>query len=650
MADIGIDLGTTNSVVAFLRGGPEVISIRGKQLLPSVVALDEGDFVVGYGAKSLAASIADVVVSPKRSMGTDKQYKLGGKTYTPVDISAMILAEIKKHAEQFLGEPVDSAIVTVPAHFSQKMVEDTKLAAEQAGLKLAQLLAEPVAAAATYGSGSDETILVFDMGGGTLDCTVVDMFDNQIKGLDGDNWLGGDNFDERIVDRMCEELKAQGLDVSQDKQVRQKMKMKAELNKINLSEMNSTQVEFSHTAGGKTYAIDFRLTRKEYNGLIGDLVDRAVEKALQAVSRSGLEKEDIDVILLVGGSTLTPYVQQRLEETFGKKPSTRVDPMLAVAMGAAVCTRDIAVNPGEHRVKLRSRAEVWSEPQYTIKGRTTPGSKIEITGGAAPVDTTAGTDGLFSAAVALNANAVNDLVVVATNPKGESAKAMHRVRHDAKATQAQEPEALPPLKPALPRSFSIGTTGRIFNDADNFVVATIVEAGRILEATGELDQFSCSANPAPFTLQIPVYEGHDPQHEIPVGQFNTQLGILYVKCPATPQETQLVIAFDVDTSRNLFLRCWFKHDPSVSGEIRLNMQSLSKDKLHLIDRTEQAVNNAGNRIRPDEKARINRKKQALIDLSGQFHMQPSEPLWKQVIATGIDLRNDVASLEQRLNL
>lgn len=650
MADIGIDLGTTNSVIAYLRGGPEVISIRGRPLLPSVVALDEGEFVIGYGAKSLAASIKDVVISPKRLMGTDKTYVLGGKTYTPVDISAMILADIKKHAEEFLAEPVDSAIITVPAHFNQKQVDDTKKAAEQAGLKVAQLLQEPVAAAATYGSGSDEKILVFDMGGGTLDCTVVDMFDNQIVGIDGDNWLGGDNFDERIVDRMCQVLAEQGVDLSNDKEARQKMKIKAELHKINLSDTNSAQVEFSHSANGKTCAIDFRLTRKEYIAMISDLVDKAVDKARQAVKRAELTNADIDVILLVGGSSLTPYVQERLQAEFGKAPSKKVDPMLAVALGAAICTRDLAVGPGEHRVKLRSRADVWSEPAYPLAGRTTPAARVAITGGMSPVDVTAGADGSFAADVPLNLNVVNDLTVVSVSPTGESTKAIHRIRHDARAIDAREPDAMPPIKPMLPRNFFIGTSARVFNDAEGYQVATVVEAGKILDATGQLDQFSCSANAAPFTLIVPVYEGHDAQHEIPYGDFNTYLGTLQMRCPPTSQETQLVVSFDVDTSRNLLLRCWFKHDPSVSAEIRLTMESISKDKMHLIDRTEMAINNAGTRMRPDEKARINKKKQALIDLSNQFWVQQSEQVWKQIIATGKELKTDVAALEQRLNL
>ena len=322
MADIGIDLGTTNSVLAYLRGGAEVINIKGKPTLPSAVAYEDGEFFVGNAAKSQAATLDDVIISPKRHMGTDYTYDIGGKTYTPIDFSAMILEEIKKAAEDLLGEPVTSAVITIPAHFSQKAVEDTRTAAEQAGLKVGKLLAEPVAASATYGSGGEEVVLVFDLGGGTLDCTVVDTFDAKICGLAGNNYLGGDDFDNRIVDRMCKFLlDEQGIDVGAlDKKecnkVRIKLKAKAEIAKINLSEANSTQVEFMGKIGGQLCQVDFRLTRKEYNEMIKDLVDQAIESAEEAVKKAEMTHDDLDVILLVGGSTYTPYVQERLEEHF----------------------------------------------------------------------------------------------------------------------------------------------------------------------------------------------------------------------------------------------------------------------------------------------------------------------------------------------
>jgi molecular chaperone DnaK (HSP70) len=643
MADIGIDLGTTNSVLAHLRGGPEVINIKGRPLLPSAVAYDDGEFLVGSAAKNLAASMDDVIVSPKRYMGTDKTYQIAGRKYTPVDFSAMILKEIKKHAEEFLGEPVTSAIITIPAHFNQQQVEDTRKAAEQAGLKVGRLLPEPVAASATYGGSGEETILVFDLGGGTLDCTVVDTFDNKILGLSGDNWLGGDDFDNRIVDRMCRELKeSQGIDVSGNPKARQALKAKAELAKINLSEANSTQVEFMGKLDGKLSQVDFRLKRSEYNEMIKDLVDKALEKADEAVERAEMSRKDIDVILLVGGSTLTPYVQERLEQHFGKPCSKQADPMLAVGLGAAKCTRDLGLGAGEHRVLLRSRAEVWSKPSYTIKGRTTANSRIEITGGAAPIDLTADANGQFSADVKLTPNAVNDVTVKATTPAGEAAKAVQRIRHDAGAEADVEPDERGMLDPPLPRNILVGVKGDF--------VAAIVRAGVSLPASGEVDQFWVEANPAPFILQIPIYEGHMPEHEIPYGPFNTHMGMLQGPCPPTAQQTQIVIAFEVDESRNISVRYWFKHDPSVSGSVTVNGAALDREKIHLIERAETTVNTAGDRIRPDEKARINRKRQALIDLSEQFGAQQSDATRQQIIQTGNELRSDLQAIERKLNL
>ncbi len=643
MADIGIDLGTTNSVLAFLRGGPEVINIKGKPTLPSAIAYEEGEFLVGNAAKNLAASSDDVIISPKRHMGTDKKYTVSGKTYTPVDFSAMILEECKKAAEELLGEPVTSAVITIPAHFNQEQVEDTRKAAEQAGLKVGKLLAEPVAASATYGSGGEDVVLVFDMGGGTLDCTVVDTFDAKIAGLGGDNWLGGDDFDNRIVDRMCKILKEeQGIDVANDEKARLRLKSKAEVAKINLSEANSTQVEYIGKMDGKLCQVEFRLTRNEYNEMIKDIVDRAIQCAEEAVAKAGMTTNDIDVVLLVGGSTYTPYVQDRLSEAFGKEVSKKADPMLAVGLGAAICTRDLAWDDSTHRVMLRSRAEVWSEPTYTVRGRTTAGSKVSITGGAAPADTTADDNGQFTADVPLSENGVNDLNVEATAPSGETAKAMQRIRHDSGAEQVAEPDEAPPIDATLPRNYLIG----LMDDH----IACIVQEGATIPTSGESDQFSCQANPLPFKLQIPVYEGHFTRNDLPYGPFNTHMGTLFVNCPPTPEPTQLMLSFEVDESRAIRVRCWFKNDPSVVGEATLDGSTITKEGTHLIGRTERVLNQGGDRIRPDEKARIGRKKQALIDLAEQFAASNSNDQRQQIIQTGKDLQDDLRAMEQKLNL
>jgi actin-like ATPase involved in cell morphogenesis len=656
MADIGIDLGTTNSVLAHLRGGPEVINIQGRSILPSAVAYEDGEWLVGAAAKNLAATKDYVVTSPKRGMGTDAKYDIDGRSYTPVDMSALILKEIKRAAEEFLGEEVTSAIITVPAHFNYQQVEDTKKAAEKAGLKVAKLLPEPVAASATYGFGTDERILVFDLGGGTLDCTVVDIYDSKILGLSGHNFLGGDDFDFRIVDRMLKHLKDKdGIDLTDDKKARSRLKAEAEKYKITLSETKSTEIAFVGKIGGKLVSIDFTLTRKDYNAMIDDLISLAIEKADEAIARAdakakeggedGFSKDDIDVVLLVGGSSMTPYVQERLERHFGKKLSKKVDPMLAVGMGAAACTRDIAWDEKTHRVMVRSADEVWSRPTYNVRGRTTKNSKVSITGGTAPVDTTANAEGKFAAEVALAANAVNDLTVNATAPDGSTAKSVLRIRHDPAAGKVKEAEARPAIQPPLPQNLLLGMK----NDRP----AILVKSGVTLPYAGKSEDFFCegSGNTTQrFTLMIPVYEGHDADKEIPVGTLNTHLGTLTIDCPPTPNDEPLVVSYQVDESRMIALKCWFKRDPSISGEIKLKSESISRDKMHLIVRAETTVNSLGERLRPEEKARVNRKKQMLIDLCEQYAGEPTEDLRTQIGTVGKELKEELQTLERKYQM
>lgn len=643
---IGIDLGTTNSVLAYLKGGPELINIKGRPSLPSVVAYDADSWLVGHAAKNLASRSDDVIVSPKRKMGTDHKYTIDGKTYTPVDISAMILKELKQQAEETLGGAVDTAVITIPAYFNHQQADDTRKAAEKAGLKVGQLLQEPIAAAATYGSGGEDVILVFDLGGGTLDCTVIDMFDRQIMGLSGDNWLGGDDFDNRIVDRMVKVLKQEsGIDVSAKGKF--KLKEKAEEAKINLSETNSTQVEFIGKLDGQLCQVEFRLTRDEYNEMIHDLVTRAIEKADEAIKQAKLTADEIDVVLTVGGSTLTPYVQECLEKHFGKPPSKRVDPMLAVGLGAAICTRDVVLEG--HRVVLRSRAEVWPESTYDVRGRTSADSKVEITGGNQPADTTADADGKFETQVALKENDINDLTVIATSPAGEVAKARHRVRHDTKGeVKAEEPAIEGVIRPVLPHNIMLGLS----NDR----VATVLPAGRTLPTSYEDgDRFSCSANAIAFTLMGPVYEGSMPEHEIPFGPFNSHMGQLNIQCPPTSSDTPLVVSFEMDESRNLTFKCWFKDDPSVFNEVTLKPKQLSKEEMHLLDRVDQVINGGGDRIRPDERTKISHRKQALIDMCEQHAALPegsreAEDIRERIVSTGNELKSEIEAVERKYNL
>ncbi|MHC4406038.1 MAG: Hsp70 family protein, partial [Planctomycetota bacterium] len=480
-----------------------------------------------------------------------------------------------------------------------------------------------------------------------------DTFDAKILGLSGDNWLGGDDFDNRIVDRMVKILKEEsGIDVSNSPKAKVKLKQKAEEAKINLSEAASTQVEFVGKLDGKLCQVEFSLTRSEYNQMIDELVARSIEKADEAIKQAELTRNDIDVILLVGGSTLTPCVQERLEQHFGKAPSKRVDPMLAVGLGAAICTRDVAWDDKSHRVILRSRAEVWPEESYTIRGRTSAGSRIEITGAAEPADSSADDQGEFSVEVKLKPNSINDVTVVATSPKGESAKAVQRIRQDVDSGGQDgvgiEPAAPPIIAPTLPRNILLGLKDDL--------VATVIRAGITLPNSYEDgDQFSCDANAIPFTLRGPVYEGAMPEHEIPHGPFNTHMGTLEIQCPPTTGRTPLVVSFEIDESRNLTFKCWFKEDPSVFNEITLRPQTLSRDKWHLLERADNAIKSGGERIRPDEKTKINHKKQALIDLCEQYwsigEMDPQcESVRQRIMHTGNQLKSEVEAIERKYNL
>ena len=651
MADIGIDLGTTNSVVAYLRGNPEVIQIKGHALVPSALAYQDGEWVIGHAAKSLAGGSAYVITSPKRYMGTDKVYEVQGRNFTPINLSAMILKFIKKNVEEYLNEPVTSAIITHPAHFNLKQIEDTQAAGVEAGLKVSRLLAEPIAASATYGSGGEDIILVFDLGGGTLDCTVVNTFDAKILGLSGDNYLGGDDFDYRIVDRMAKHLlKESGVDISGDERARLQLKAKAEMAKKNLSDVKSTQVEFvgklQGNNAGKLVALDFTLSRAEYNEMIKDLVDRSLEKADEALSRAGLAKDDLDVVLLVGGSTLTPYVQERLAKHFGKDPAKKVDPMLAVGMGAAMCTRDLPWDEKTHRVMLRSRADVWSGPAYPVKGRTTARSKLVIMGGAKAAEGVADAEGKFSLEVNLHQNGPNDLTVEATSPKGETAKAHHRLRHDMKAGKTEEPAPESIIHPMLPHNIMLGLEGD--------EVAILIPHGQELPYTGVSNIFSTRGGiPNAHPLIGPVFQGHTPEHEIPYGPFNMRVGELRVQCPPTTKyegSIPLVVEFEVNESSQVRIKCRFREDPSVSGEVTLTCKNVAREDLHLVDRAERALVESGERISPDEKARISRKKQALIDLCEQYHASPSPDTRTQIISTGNELKTMVKAVEQRFNL
>lgn len=344
---IGIDLGTTNSCVAVIEGDtPTVITSKeGYRTTPSVVAFTKSkELIVGDAAKRQAAVNSDrTIFSIKRHMGTDYRKKIDGKYYTPQEISAFILMKLKEDAEDFLGQPVTDAVVTVPAYFTDAQRQATKDAGKIAGLNILRIINEPTSAALAYGldNGMAQKVLVYDLGGGTFDVSVINIGDNVIEVLatSGDNHLGGDDFDERIVNYLVEQFKiSDGINLSKDVSAMQRLREEAEKAKKELSSSVTTNINLPFIAMSKDgpHHIDITLSRQTFNELTADLVDRTITPVENALHDAGLSKTDINMVLLVGGSTRIPAVADKVRQLMGKEPSRNLNPDECVALGAAV--------------------------------------------------------------------------------------------------------------------------------------------------------------------------------------------------------------------------------------------------------------------------------------------------------------------------
>ena len=343
---IGIDLGTTNSCAAVLEAGvPKVIpNPEGSRTTPSVVAYKKGERIVGEAAKRQALTNPNTVSSIKRKMGTAEKVELDGKKYTPEEVSAMILAYMKDYAESYLGEKVDKAVITVPAYFTDSQRQATKNAGKIAGLEVERIINEPTAAALSYGLEKDEgqVILVYDLGGGTFDVSILELGDGvfEVKATAGNNKLGGDDFDERIIEHIVKEFKKEnGIDLSDDEMAMQRLKEVAEKAKKDLSGMLSTQISAPFIAkdeDGEALHVDMTLTRAKFEDLISDLVEDTLEPVRKAIKDAKMTKKDIDKVILVGGSTRVPLVYDTITKELGKEPSREVNPDEVVAMGAAI--------------------------------------------------------------------------------------------------------------------------------------------------------------------------------------------------------------------------------------------------------------------------------------------------------------------------
>ena len=344
---IGIDLGTTNSVVAVMEGGEAIIipNAEGSRTTPSVVAFTkDGERIVGQAAKRQAVTNPERTVSSiKRQMGTDYKVTIDGKDMTPQEISSMVLRKLKEEAEAYLGEAVTQAVITVPAYFTDAQRQATKDAGTIAGLEVLRIINEPTAAAVAYGLDKEheQTVLVFDLGGGTFDVSILELDEGYIgvKATSGNNRLGGDDFDERITEYLVSEFKKEtGIDLSKDKMAMQRLKEAAEKAKIELSGLVQTNINLpfiSASSSGPAH-LDIDLTRAKFNELTADLVEKTLKPIRQSLDDAGLKAQDIDRVLLVGGSTRIPAVQEAIEKLMGKEAYKGINPDECVALGAAV--------------------------------------------------------------------------------------------------------------------------------------------------------------------------------------------------------------------------------------------------------------------------------------------------------------------------
>lgn len=344
---IGIDLGTTNSCVAVMEGGEAVVipNAEGARTTPSVIGFSKtGERLVGQVAKRQAVSNPDrTIASIKRYMGTNHKVTIDGKDYTPQEISAMTLAKLKADAEAYLGESVNQAVITVPAYFGDSQRQATKDAGKIAGLEVLRIINEPTAAALAYGldKEGDQTILVFDLGGGTFDVSILELGDGvfEVKATSGNNRLGGDDFDQRVIEYLASEFKKEsGVDLLKDKMAVQRLKEAAEKAKIELSGVVNTNINLPFISVGPDgpLHLDINLSRAKFDELTADLVEKTMGPTRQALSDSGLDVNEINKVLLVGGSTRIPAVQEAIRKFLGKEPHKGINPDECVALGAAI--------------------------------------------------------------------------------------------------------------------------------------------------------------------------------------------------------------------------------------------------------------------------------------------------------------------------
>lgn len=616
MPAVGIDLGTTNSAVALMRGRPVIVEdFTGQRWIPSAVGWDpdHGELVVGIDAKE-SADIYGTVLSIKRLMGTQQRVMVGPHEWLPEEVSAEILKVLKKQVEEKTGEAVTEAIITVPAYFQMAAMAATKRAGELAGLTVQQLLAEPSAAVMAYGPQDDERILVYDLGGGTFDVTVLDYFAGVIttKAVFGNNRLGGADFDNRLVKHFVDLIRQEHgitLDLKTDIKAQLILKQRAEEAKIRLSRLKRAPVSIGTVTevDGRPIGLKTEITVEEFNDLIRDLVEGTFVEVEKALKHAELDKSDIDTILLVGGSTYVPLVQKMVRDYFGKDPNRTVNPDLAVAMGAAASLVDTGANGPRHVVTVGYIPETTPETEIEVEGRTTAGSQVQVTGGAQAVTTEADSQGGYHVIVPLN-QGVNSLTITAISPDHQRASmSPEPVQHDPDAVVRDTPPAPPASR--LARGMCISCNLPIDQKRIIHHAALILQPQTELPCSFTAGQFSTAADNQQ-ELRGEIVEG-----DLPIPDLNTRLGDICLRLPPNvPAGEQVLVHFSVDESYILTaeLEC-----ANRRCDVQINLKSPSTRK-HVLDELEDLLTDIGDHIRPEERAGLQRLRLTVEDLSQQF--------------------------------
>ena len=620
---VGIDLGTTNSAVAVMKGRSSIVEDdQGNRTVPSAVGWDQNErrFVVGVDAKEDPVTYG-TILSIKRLMGTEERVQIGPRSMLPEEVSAEILKVLKQQVETKTGEPVTDAVITVPAYFQLASKAATKRAGELAGLNVLQLLEEPSAAVMAYGPREDEKILVYDLGGGTFDVSLVDCFAGTLttKAVFGNNNLGGDDFDKRLMRTLSEILrKEQGvtIDIDNPRDENERLatailKLHAERAKIEMSRKPSSHVLIPKliTVNGRPIGLETDIKSVDFNAMIQDLVQGTLIEVEKALKHAKLVKSKIDTVLLVGGSSYVPLVQKTLKEYFGKEPNKKVNPDLAVALGAATVLVDCGTETkGRHIVTVREIPERYPDDMFLLEGRTSPGSKVSVSGGRQSVQAEADDEGYYSVEVPLKQGS-NPLTVRAASRSGQTTE----IEPEPLIYDPAAPTFVPlPPAPAprlnRPLSFSHNLKlcpGKEIADA----VTAIIPAQSDLPSVGVSDKFGTMVDNQEELMAF-LLEG-----DLPLTGLNTRLGEVRLKLPPNvPAGQQVKVSFAIDENSLLTaeLECMGR-----KGQAVVSLKSPA-EPVHLFQRIENLYTRCGDRIHPTERASLEQQRLTLEDLSEQL--------------------------------